>query len=108
LAALPLLVGCGITTRNAQVREWIGREESALVAAWGAPARVESDRQGRRVLVYDWTDESWEDEPGRAWTDSDGSVRWTPPTRRRVTRREVRRFVVGPDGRIVDGAWRFY
>ncbi len=105
---LPLLQGCGITTRQAQIRQWIGQDESALINAWGQPARVETDRQGRRILVYDWTDENWVEEPGRAWTDSDGSVRWTAPTQRRVVRREIRRFVVGSDGRIVGGAWRVY
>lgn len=108
LTALLAAAGCGITSRNAQVREWIGRQESDLIAAWGEPARTERDRAGRRVLVYDWVDEQWVDEPGRAWTESDGTVRWTAPTRRLERRREIRRFVVESDGRIVDGSWRFY
>ncbi len=107
-AMLLLAAGCGITTRNAQIREWIGRPESALVAAWGPPQTVTTDRKGQRLLIYEWETDEWVDEPGKMWTDSNGVTRWTPPQRRQVTTREVRRFVVDPNGKIIDGAWRFY
>ncbi len=106
--ALLTAAGCGITTRNAQVREWIGRPESALIAAWGQPQRITTDRKGRRVLVYEWETSEWVDEPGTMWTESDGTVRWTPPRRREQRTVEVRRFVVDSSGKIIDGSWRFY
>lgn len=107
-AGLFLAAGCGITARNAQVREWIGRPENALVAAWGPPQQITSDSKGRRLLIYEWENTEWVDEPGRMWTDTDGVTRWTPPGRRQRTAREIRRFTVDSTGRIIDAAWRFY
>jgi len=107
-AAILFSVGCGITTRQAQIRQWIGRPESELIAEWGQPARIERDRQGRRVLVYQWQTEQWEEEEGKIWTDSSGVTHWTAPRSRKVTTIEVRRFVVDANGMIINGSWSFY
>ena len=107
-AAALATVGCLSPGRPPRVREWIGRPESALVAAWGAPDRVEAGRPGRRVLVYERKSDEWVEEPGRVWTDASGAPRWTPGARRLVTRTEVRRVMVGPDGRVADIVARSY
>ena len=90
---MTLAGGCGITSRQAQIRQWIGRSELELIAEWGQPARIERNREGQKVMVYEWTTERWEEE-GRMWTDSSGVTHWTAPRSRRVTTVEVRRFVV--------------
>ncbi len=100
--------GCGITSRQAQIRQWVGRSESELIAEWGPPARTERDRQGRRVLIYQWETERWEEEEGRMWTDGSGVTHWTPPRSRKVSTVEVRRFVVDSNGQILSGSWSFY
>jgi len=105
---LLLAGGCGITSRQAQIRQWIGRSESELIAEWGQPTRIERNRHGQKVLVYEWTTERWEEEEGTMWTDSSGVTHWTAPRSRRVTTVEVRRFVVDENGRIVRGSWAFY
>ncbi len=83
-----------------ELRSWLGRHESDLMASWGAPARIETDGNGGRVLVYSVGD-----------TRPEESVNVHPPAdtlRTRVEPRpsdEERRFWVSREGFIY--AWRW-
>ena len=108
LVLLGAATGCGITERRADVTRWIRRTESELRSARGNPQRIEFDKQGNRVLVYEWQWDQTEEREGTAYTDASGVTHWTNPSTSTKTRTEIRKYVVDKTGRVVSGDWKLY
>ncbi len=101
------LASCGIITRNADVKPWIGRPANELLSSRGQPERIEPDGKGNRIFVYEWTWESQSQTPGRVWHDA-GGTHYTSPTTSTIVHRERRMFYVDSQGKIVDAKWSWW
>ena len=105
LLAVQSTAGCGIVQRYAEVRPWIGRPAAELVQQQGQPTRIEQDGRGNRVFIYEWTNEHTYEEPGRAWRDAAGEMRWTNPRTETRYRRERQSYYVNSQNIIYDATW---
>lgn len=53
VALAVLLIGCASTSAyDSELQSWVGRGQSELFGAWGAPSNVTKNDQGATVLMY--------------------------------------------------------
>jgi hypothetical protein len=107
IASVLFLYSCGpsLAERREEIekgmKSWIGKNETELVAKWGAPTKSYKTMDGSRELTYLYHHTS--STPGYSWYDSWGFLHVSHPTRHQRT--TERSFTIDQKGTVMAYHW---